>query len=238
MTDGDRLGFDPVAVFGQIDIYLFDQVLRGRITPRDRVFDAGCGTGRNLVFLLRAGCEVAAADADADAIAEVRTLAASLRPDLPPSNFRVEPLEALTIEDAWADVVISSAVLHFARDGPQFGAMLRGSWRVLRPGGMFFCRLASSIGIESRIRPVAAGHGQPASQAADAMPVPGRAKSDALRPHPTGCFILPDGTRRFLVDEQTLMRWTEEIGGDLLDPLKTTVVQDQRSMTTWVVRKR
>jgi len=30
---------------------------------------------------------------------------------------------------------------------------------------------------------------------------------------------------------------TRALGGQLLDPLKTTVVQDQRSMTTWVVRK-
>jgi SAM-dependent methyltransferase len=239
MTHEVRLGFNPVAVFGQIDIYLFDQILRGRIAPRDRVFDAGCGMGRNLAFLLRAGCDVAGADADADAIAEVRALAASLRPDLPPSNFQVEPLEALTIEDAWADVVISSAVLHFARDEAQFGAMLHGSWRVLRPGGMFFCRLASSIGIESRITPEDAGRGGPSSPTAGVVPVPDRAKSDALRPDPTvGCFRLPDGTTRFLVNEERLMRWTEEIGGDLLDPLKTTVVQDQRSMTTWVVRKR
>jgi SAM-dependent methyltransferase len=220
---------DPAAVFGQIDIYLFDQILRGRVTPRDRVFDAGCGMGRNLVFLLRAGCQVAAADADADAVDAVRQLAASLRPDLPASNFRHEPVEALSIEGGWADVVISSAVLHFARDEAQFAAMLRGSWRVLRPGGMFFCRLASSIGIESRIRPVHA----------DAGAAPGRASGAAHGPGPTvGNFVLPDGTQRFLVDEPALVRWTEEIGGDLLDPLKTTVVQNQRSMTTWVVRKR
>jgi hypothetical protein len=33
------------------------------------------------------------------------------------------------------------------------------------------------------------------------------------------------------------MRLTAELGGELLDPLKTTVVQNQRSMTTWVMRK-
>jgi len=50
--------------------------------------------------------------------------------------------------------------------------------------------------------------------------------------------LLPDGSQRYLVNEQLLMALTEELGGDLLDPLKTTIVQNQRSMTTWIVRKR
>jgi len=105
-------------------------------------------------------------------------------------------------------VVISSAVLHFARDDEQFRAMLRGTWRVLKPGGLFFCRLASSIGIENQVKRVS-----------------GRR------------FLLPDGSERYLVDEALLVALTKELGGHLEDPIKTTVVQNQRSMTTWVVRK-
>ena len=196
--------------FGNIDIYLFDQILRRRIAPGDRIVDAGCGFGRNLVYLLREGYDVRGADADPDAIAEVRALAARLAPALPAGNFRVEPLEAMTFEPGSATVVISSAVLHFARDDGQFQAMLDGSWRPLASGGMFFCRLASTIGIESEVR----------------------------RLHPDGRrYRLPDGTARYLVDESLLMALTERLGGKLLDPLKTTVVQGQRSMTTWVVRK-
>ena len=137
--------------FGGIDIYLFDQLLRGRITPRDRVFDAGCGWGRNLVYLFRGGFDVHAVDPDPDAIAAVRELAGRLAPSLPAGNFRVEPVERASMPDASASVVISSAVLHFARDDAEFEAMLAGSWRVLAPGGLFFCRLASSIGFESRV---------------------------------------------------------------------------------------
>ena len=195
--------------FGAIDIYLFDQILRRRIAPGDRIVDAGCGMGRNLVYLLREGYEVHGADADPDAIAEVRALAARLAPSLPPENFRAEPLEALSFPERWASVVISSAVLHFARDDAQFEAMLAGSWRVLASGGMFFCRLASTIGIESQVEPLGGGRR----------------------------YRLPDGTARYLADEALLMALTERLGGRLLDPLKTTVVQGQRSMTTWVVRK-
>jgi len=188
--------------FGSIDIYLFDQLLRGRIAPGMRIFDAGCGSGRNLIYLLRHGYEVYGVDADPHAVAMARRLARS-------DNFRVEALEAMSFPDAFADVVISSAVLHFARDEEHFGAMLRGTWRVLKSGGLFFCRLASTIGIERQVRSLSGGR-----------------------------FLLPDGSERYLVDEAILMRLTNELGGELLDPLKTTVVQNQRSMTTWVVRKR
>jgi SAM-dependent methyltransferase len=196
------------AEFGAIDIYLFDQLLRGRITARDRIFDAGCGFGRNLHYLFRIGADVSAVDGDAEAIAAVRAMAAELAPSLPATNFRVEPLERTTFPGQFASVVISSAVLHFARSDAQFEAMLAGTWRCLAPGGLFFCRLASSIGFESRVEPIGEGR-----------------------------FRLPDGTARYLVDEARLMSLTGRLGGQLLDPLKTTVVQDQRAMTTWVVRK-
>lgn len=195
--------------FGGIDIYLFDQLLRGRIRAGDRVFDAGCGYGRNLVYLMRSGYEVFGADADAGAVNAVRALAARLAPRLPSDNFRVEPLDRLSVSEAFATVVISSAVLHFAQTDAEFDAMLDGSWRALAPGGLFFCRLASSIGIESQVVPVGAG-----------------------RRH-----LLPDGSERYLVDEPFLMDRTRRLGGTLLDPIKTTVVQGQRSMTTWVLRK-
>ncbi len=130
--------FNPQAVFGQIDIYLFDQVLRGRIQPGMRIFDAGCGFGRNLVYFLREGYEILGADADPAAIEYTRQLAASHAPALPPGNFRAERIESMSFPDAFADVALSSAVLHFARDDDQFEAMLRGTWRVLKPEGSSF----------------------------------------------------------------------------------------------------
>jgi SAM-dependent methyltransferase len=99
------------------------------------VLDAGCGAGRNLVHFLRAGHPVLGADADPRAVDAVRRLAAELAPATPPDAFRAEPVEAMSFPDAAADLVISSAVLHFARDRAHFDAMLAGTWRVLRPGG-------------------------------------------------------------------------------------------------------
>src|SRR5579864_1519701 len=110
--------------FGQIDIYLFDQLLKGRISHGMRILDTGCGSGRNLVYLLREGYEVYAADSDAQAVESVRSLAQMLAPALPESNFRVEAVEHMSFEEAWADVVISNTVLHFARDDAHFESML------------------------------------------------------------------------------------------------------------------
>jgi ubiquinone/menaquinone biosynthesis C-methylase UbiE len=114
----------------------------------------------------------------------------------------------MSFPDTFADFVISSAVLHFAASEDHFEAMLNGTWRILKPGGLLFCRLASSIGIERQIRPI-----------------------EGRR------FLLPDGSERFLVDEAFLAAFTEQLGAKMADPLKTTVVQNQRSMTTWVLRK-
>jgi SAM-dependent methyltransferase len=204
----DGAAADLASLFGSIDIYLFDQILRGRVRPGSAVFDAGCGQGRNLVFFLRGGYDVRAVDPDPGAIRAVRALARSLAPGLPESNFRAEPVEASSFPDRSADFVISSAVLHFARDDARFRAMLGGTWRLVRPGGVLFCRLASTIGMEGRFTPLGGGR-----------------------------FHLPDGSERFLVDERTLTELTAELGGELMDPLKTTVVQDRRCMTTWVVRR-
>lgn len=201
---------DLEATFGGIDIYLFDQLLRGRIRSGDRVLDAGCGFGRNLVYLLRAGYDVYGVDADPDAVTAVRALASTIAPTLPAEHFRVESLDRMSFRDGFATVVIASAVLHFATDDAQFDAMVREIWRVLAPGGMLFSRLASTIGLESRVTPLSGSRRR---------------------------YRLPDGTERYLVDEPLLVARTEALGGQLLDPLKTTVVQDQRSMTTWVVRK-
>ena len=199
---------DLSSLFGQIDIYLFDQLLRGRIGPGMTVLDAGCGHGRNLVFFLGQAYQTCAVDPDPAAIRAVRSLAEQLAPQLPLSNFRAEAVESSTFPDQAADVVISSAVLHFARDEFHFQSMLRGTWRLVKPDGLFFCRLASSIGMESRVTPLGARR-----------------------------FSLPDGTERFLVDEPYLLELTSGLKGALVDPLKTTVVQDHRCMTTWVLKK-
>ena len=193
-------------LFGEIDIYVFDQILRGNIAPGMRVLDAGCGYGRNLVYLLRERAEIFAIDANPAGIEHVRQLSKSLNTGLPDENFQVSRVEKMPFANDFADVVICSSVLHFARSEEQFLAMLAELWRVLRPGGLLFCRLASRIGMD-------------------------------FVPLGNGLYAMPGGQTWYLVDEQKLMSLTESMKAVLVDPLKTTIVQNHRCMTTWVLRK-
>ena len=206
-ADGHTLALSVQEQFGQIDFYVFDQILRGNIAAPMRVLDAGCGYGRNLVYLLRTGCELFALDANPEAVMHVQQLSAALKTGLPTENFQIGTIEHMPFPDTFVDAVICNSVLHFARDEDHFKAMLSELWRVLRPGGLFFCRLGSRIGMHFQ------------------------------RLH--GCvYKIGDGSEWFLVDEEMLLEFTDELDALLADPLKTTVVQDFRCMTTWVLRKR
>ena len=217
-------------LFGSIDIYLFDQLLKGRFVPGMRILDAGCGSGRNLVYFLRNGYDVFGVDQSPELISQMRRLASALASHLPADNFRVEPVEQMSFRTPPADagrttgnnpsvtathaehgfdVVLSSAVLHFARDEKQWQAMVDEMWRVLKAGGIFFARLASTIGMEQQVTLI-----------------------EGRRYH------LPDGSDRFLVDEAMLKRVTASLGGEFIEPIKTTLVENLRAMTTWVVKKK
>ena len=193
--------------FGNIDIYLFDQLLKGRYDNCKKVLDVGCGNGRNLIYFLRNGYEVFGVDPQPHAVETVKELSAALAPGNPLENFLVCSAEDLPFKDATFDLIISSAVLHFAKDVQHFDSMLQAMFRVLKPGGYFFARLASDIGIEQLVKPL------------------GNSR-----------YLLPDGSERFLVNEQALLQYTNKLGA-LYEPIKTTNVQNMRCMTTWCVQK-
>ncbi len=191
--------------FGNIDIYVFDQLLRGRIAP-------GCASSTPAAAAAAtsstccARATTCAATTPMPSDRQVRALAASLRSGTATHDFRVEPIEQTSFPDEHADVVMASAVLHFARDEAHFEAMLRQLWRVLQPGGVFFARLASTIGIAV---------GRASRSAADGS------ACRRLRSLPRRC-------------RRSSRRGPARLGGVLIDPIKTTVVHEQRSMTTWV----
>ena len=194
-------------LFGDIDIYLFDQLARGRFDHRRRLLDAGCGAGRNLRYFLAHDYDCHGIDRDSSAIGQLRREARSLGRADADDRFIVGEVDSLPWSDHAFDAVISSAVLHFAEDRRHFELMVAEMWRVLAPGGLLFARLASTIGLE--------GFGALAGQR----------------------VRLPDGSDRFVVDEAMLLEATARLGAGLADPLKTTNVQNLRAMTTWCVLK-
>jgi len=201
---------DIIEQLGKIDIYLLDQVLRGNVRADATILDAGCGGGRNLHYFFKRGHSVAAVDSSPVAIEQTSRLAIELGHSPVPGQFRVEAVEDMSFDDRAFDLVICNAVLHFARDFGHFEAMVEALSRVVRSGGIVFCRLASTIGLESFLD--------------DAAETP-------------GWHRLPDGSDRFLVDLDTLISITERLGVELVDPIKTVNVQNLRCMTNWVWRR-
>jgi SAM-dependent methyltransferase len=191
---------------GDIDIYLFDQLLKGRFDACRKVLDAGCGHGRNLTYFLKNGYDCYGIDPNPEAILFLKNIAKTL--SAPTENFIVSTIEEMPFKNESFDLVICSAVLHFARDEKHFDEMIKSLWRVLKPGGFFFARLASDIGIEELVQDL--GNGR---------------------------FKLPDGSERFLVNHQMLMDYINLLKGELFEPIKTTNVQNLRCMTTWCVQK-
>lgn len=195
-------------LYGNIDIYLFDQLLKGRFDNCHTILDAGCGSGRNIAYFLQNGFKVYGIDQSEHAVELAKRLSADLCAEHAPDNFKLAAVEALPFDDGKFDLVICSAVLHFANDAEHFDSMLRSLWRVLKPGGYFFARLASDIGIEKLVQPL------------------GNYR-----------YLLPDGSERFLVNEEILLEYTRELGAQLYEPIKTTNVQNLRCMTTWCMQK-
>lgn len=195
-------------IFGDLDIYIFDQLLKGRITENTPLLDAGCGSGRNIQYLLQAGCPIFGIDQDLESIRQVQAMAASLAPHLPPTNFLVADADNIPLGNAAFEVIICSAVLHFARSEAHFRAMVQELWRVLQPGGMLFCRLSTIIGLKNKL------------------------------PHLNDRFYqMPHGKTWFLADEALLVEQENNLGARRLEPLKTVLVEAQRAMTTWVLQK-
>ncbi len=194
--------------FGNIDIYLFDQILKGNFDNSNTILDCGCGSGRNLDYFLRNGFDVYGVDKDLDILKETKDKGLKINPHLSPDNFKVSDGADLPFRDSSFDIVLSIAVLHFAEDYNHFFKIINEMWRVLKSRGILFVRQATTIGIEN-----------------------------SLKTLNNNWYILPDGTERFLVGQKTLTSIFSELGGTLLDPLKTTNVNNLRSMTTWCIQK-
>ena len=139
-------------VIGATDIYLVDQIMKGRYKATDTILDAGCGYGRNLHWFLRSKVVIYGTDQDGNAIHELQ-----LRHPAVAERFRLSAVEKIPFENDRFDHIISSAVLHFANDAGHFRQMMAEMVRVLRPSGSLFIRMTSDIGIEDKVQLVGDG---------------------------------------------------------------------------------
>jgi tellurite methyltransferase len=201
---------------GDTDIYLIDQIMKGRYQAKETILDAGCGHGRNLHWFLQNDCSIYGVDQDESAIGHVRSKLASPLGKLSPQPSKLTPplserfqaaeLDALPFNDKYFDHIICSAVLHFAKDIAHFHRMVAEIVRVLKPNGSLFIRMTSDIGIEDKVHPLAGG-----------------------------VYQIPDGSTRFLLTRPLLAETMQKNKLSFLEPFKTVNVNDLRCMSTLVL---
>jgi SAM-dependent methyltransferase len=195
-------------LLGNVDIYLLDQILKGRFGKEMKILDAGCGEGRNTVYFVNKGYQIFGIDPNETAIQYCRYQARSLNPDFDLHRFLVGGLEEIPFHAGAFDAVICSAVLHFADSEEHFQAMVSEIHRILKPGGIFWFRMCTGFGgiLE---------------------------QSETLG---DGKYRLPDGSERFVmtsVEVESL----EKRGFRFLENPKTVLVLGQREMGVFVLEK-
>ncbi len=190
-----------IDTLGNTDVYLLDQVMRGRVASGMRILDAGCGGGRNVWLPARLGCEVHGVDQNPDAISGLLETAKLLDINVENSNFIVGELHGLPYDDGVFDVVICSAVLHFASSRAHFTAMLKELYRVCKSGGMIWFRMTTK----------------------EALPDCGKQIEQDI-------YELPDGSIRYLLDKSYLEQLMQQWNLMYLDPFKAVNVDNLRSM--------
>lgn len=100
------------------------------------------------------------------------------------------------------DFIISNAVFHFAKDHDHFNELFDKTISLLAPNGKLFVRMTSNIGQED--------------------------KEDLG----SGNYLLPDGTKRYLITRQRISELMDTYGLTLCEPVKSLNVDGQRIMTT------
>ncbi len=185
---------------GNVDIYIIDQILKGRYKSGQKILDAGCGKGRNLKWFYTNDYEIHGIDMDENFI----SFAKSEYPKRA-ENFITGALDTLPYEENSFDHILCSAVLHFAKSETHFSAMFSELIRVLKPEGMLLIRMASNIGLDGNAPEI----------------------------------LYKENGRKgtYYVTRERISQLSKEFSLTLLEPVKTTNVQDERAMTTLVFEK-
>ena len=195
-------------LLGNVDIYLLDQILKGRFPKGTRILDAGCGEGRNAVYFIQKGYQIFGIDPNETAIQYCRFLSRSLNPNFDIHRFQVGRLEEIPFHAEAFDSVICSAVLHFADSVDNFWEMIHEIHRVLKPGGLFWFRMTTAFG----------------------------GILDQSQDFGNGKYGLPDGSDRFLFLPEYVDK-LEKTGFKVLEPLKTVLIPGQREMGVFVLER-
>ena len=193
---------------GRIDLYLLDQLMKGRIQPQMRILDAGFGHGRNAQYFIENNFDIWGVDRKAELTEFINAQIDIWNPNYDKSKFKIASLEAIPFPDNHFDFIISSAVLHFAENRNHFIRLFEETIRVLKSGGIFWFRMTTKHTLV-----------QHAEHLQDDI------------------YVLPDGSTRYLLDATILKDLMEKHHLVFVDPFKTVNVADLRTMCVCALAK-
>lgn len=136
---------------GNIDLFLLDQILKGRFENTDRILDAGCGEGRNLTYFIRNEYDVWGIDNNATALKMLRMTGRSLHKGFDPEKFIATEITEIPFPPQSFDVIICLAVLHFSPSEKAFFTALDEMMKVLRKDGSLFVSMYSNFGMAKEV---------------------------------------------------------------------------------------
>ena len=193
---------------GNIDLFLLDQLLKGRVSENDRILDAGCGEGRNLLYFLRNNYKVHAVDPNPSAIKMVQMHARTLGSTIPATNFLCTTIEESPYEAGYFDVVFCFSLLHHSTSAADFHNKVRSLLGMLKDKGTLLLKMEALKGVE-----------------------------DGVVQLESGLFNLPDGSSRYLMTNSDIKWITAECGMKQLEPVKIEMIENQRSYGYLVLQK-
>ncbi len=198
-----------ITQLGRIDVYLLDQLMKGRIHPNMRILDAGFGHGRNAQYFIENDFDIWGVDRKEELTHFINAQIDIWNPTYDKSKFKIAGLETIPFPDNHFDFIISCAVFHFAESRTHFIQLFEETIRVLKTGGIFWFRMTTKHTLEMHAQHL----------------------HDDI-------YTLPDGSTRYLLDLDVLRELMEKYHLTFVDPFKTINVADLRTMCVGVLQKR
>ena len=193
---------------GNMDIYLLDQIMKGRIMQGAKILDAGCGTGRNSEYFIRNNFDISGIDLNKVSIQNAKEQIALWNANFDAEHYTTADLKEIPFPDNDFDFIISSAVLHFSKDRAHFKKLFEELVRVLNHNGILFIRMTTKHTLVNLSRHL----------------------HDDV-------YQIPDGSTRYLLDVEYLKDLMTKNKMSFIDPFKTVNVDDKRTMAVVVLKK-
>ncbi|WKK76408.2 class I SAM-dependent methyltransferase [Marivirga salinae] len=193
---------------GNIDLYWLDFILKGYLPDDAKVLDAGCGEGRNLTYCLKNNLDIFGIDQNPEAINFLKLIAKKYKLGDLDARFQVMKLDKILFPDSTFDIIIGSAVLHFAKNVAHFNMMINELIRLLKPNGKIFIRTMTDRYFPENIVELE-----------------------------EGVFQFQNKQIRFVINADVFVENLRDRQLELIEPYKEVLVENRHTMGTFMFQK-